>query len=419
MRILWFSLSSSLYPPDTNKRVLGGWVEALEQLIKDRNDIALGIAFFHDTDSIKLVQGNRTYYPIYKNKGRFYKRIYNRWFYRINHYELVSKSLRILEDFKPDIITVFGTESSYGLIIPYTKIPTVIHLQGVLDPYINAYYPPGINRLNLLFNDSLLNLIRGINYLHFFYIYKCHAKLEKIVFSNGKYFMGRTDWDYAITKLFAPNAHYFHCEEVLRPAFYCSKRWVPKIRKKCVIVSTISPALYKGLDVIYKTTKVLDKFTEFDYEWQIYGISSKSNITKLLTKSLSIPKKSNKIVFYGQVKESTLIEQLLNADIFVHPSYIDNSPNSVCEAQILGLPVIATNVGGLRSLIKDGIDGVLLPANDPYILAYRLMEIKQNIPYAQVLGKNACQIAELRHDRATIIKKILSIYYEIIELAKT
>lgn len=64
-----------------------------------------------------------------------------------------------------------------------------------------------------------------------------------------------------------------------------------------------------------------------------------------------------------------LVELLLESDLYVHTAYIDNSPNAICEAQYLGMPIIATYVGGVPSLIEQGKDGVLIPANDPFMLA--------------------------------------------------
>ena len=49
----------------------------------------------------------------------------------------------IIEEYKPDLIQVFGTEWPFGLISKYTNIPTVVHIQGSMVPYNNAMFPPG------------------------------------------------------------------------------------------------------------------------------------------------------------------------------------------------------------------------------------------------------------------------------------
>lgn len=58
---------------------------------------------------------------------------------------IIADCLKVIEDFKPDIIHVFGSEWGFGLVEKYVDIPVVIHMQGSLPPYVNASYPPGYN----------------------------------------------------------------------------------------------------------------------------------------------------------------------------------------------------------------------------------------------------------------------------------
>lgn len=105
----------------------------------------------------------------------------------------------------------------------------------------------------------------------------------------------------------------------------------------------------------------------------------------------------------------------MNADIFIHPSYIDNSPNSVCEAQICGLPVIAANVGGVSSLIEHKKTGLLVPANAPYDICYWIKELINNDNLRESLSNNAVFTAKERHNPQTIVKNILEVYQSILK----
>ena len=111
-------------------------------------------------------------------------------------------------------------------------------------------------------------------------------------------------------------------------------------------------------------------------------------------------------------------ESITNSTVYVHPSYIDNSPNSVCEAQILGVPVIAANVGGLPSIINNGETGFLVPANDPYQMAYLIHLLQKDEILNQRIGENAHLQALKRHDRNTIIKQLLEVYDNILSSSK-
>ncbi len=103
------------------------------------------------------------------------------------------------------------------------------------------------------------------------------------------------------------------------------------------------------------------------------------------------------------------------AEVFVYPSYIDNSPNSVCEAQIVGLPVIACNVGGVNSLIIHNVSGILIPSNGVFELVYYLLKMKNDSEFKRDISKGGKEIANIRHNRNVIKTELLQVYKYILE----
>ena len=85
-------------------------------------------------------------------------------------------------------------------------------------------------------------------------------------------------------------------------------------------------------------------------------------------------------------------DELLHSTVYVHPSYIDNSPNSVCEAQILGCTCISTDVGGTSSIVEEGKTGFLVPSNDPYKLASLVESLYHNEKLNIQIGENSKKI---------------------------
>jgi glycosyltransferase involved in cell wall biosynthesis len=73
---------------------------------------------------------------------------------------------------------------------------------------------------------------------------------------------------------------------------------------------------------------------------------------------------SGRVVFAGRVPHESMPQWYRAADVFVLPSEFDNSPNVVLEAMASGLPVVATEVGGLRQYVRPGTNGDLVPAGD-------------------------------------------------------
>lgn len=97
------------------------------------------------------------------------------------------------------------------------------------------------------------------------------------------------------------------------------------------------------------------------------------------------------------------VEILLRADVYVHPSYIDNSPNSLCKAQILGVPVISCNVGGISSLIEQK-KWDFFPTNTPFELAYWIKELFYNETFSKIISRNGYEVAKRRYDIESIFE---------------
>ena len=227
--------------------------------------------------------------------------------------------------------------------------------------------------------------------------------------------MGRTCWDKHLSTFLAPQATYFHVDEVLRDSFYeHAGEWVPR-EGKLTICSTISETVYKGLDVILKTARLLRQSTDIDFEWKVIGVSAGSSIVAHFERCLGIDSQSVNIRYEGKKSEQELVSLLKSSTIYVHPSYIDNSPNSLCEAQILGLPVIATFVGGIPSLIEDGKTGLLVPANAPYELASLIKQLYESEDLQCSMGRQAAEVALHRHDPQTIYRSLVHTYEHIIK----
>lgn len=114
----------------------------------------------------------------------------------------------------------------------------------------------------------------------------------------------------------------------------------------------------------------------------------------------------------GILGEEDFYDQLLQSFVYVHPAYIDNSPKSLCEAQMIGIPIIASNVCGGSSLIHN-LNRVLVPANAPYELAYWLQELFTNSEFISLLGKNAKKKVLTRNSITKIVSELLSAYKNI------
>lgn len=424
MKILWLSVNSGLYQNNGFKEKGyngGGWISSLQRLIIESKENTL--AFVYITHSLlkKEQQGNTIYYPIYEAPLTKYKKIkeYYGGYKKINSNKYLDQIKKIIQDFNPNIIHLFGLENPMATILGHTNIPVVVHLQGLLSPYDNAFFPVSFNKISFLIPFSAREWIFRNGYI--FAKNSIHVRGEKelSLFKKVDYAMGRTTWDYQVSQLLAPQSKYFHVDEVLRDVFYENAgKWRYSKVQKLKIISTLSNTIYKGLDTILKTAYLLKTQSNIPFTWKIVGINPQDQIVPFFERKLRILGKEVNIEYAGVMDACELCNELLNNHIYVHPSYIDNSPNSVCEAQLLGMPVIGTYVGGIPSLINNNEDGLLVPANAPYELAYLLKKLYLEQDLAIKLGNGAYNTASKRHNKEKILYDLINVYKKVIEKAE-
>ena len=409
MRILWFNFNAPSRYNSCTSGVLGGWQDSLQSIVMKYTQIELVIAF-KGKGEVKNIDGV-TYVPIDINFNSGEK-LKNFFTWDVEAEKLVAEAKKVVKQYKPDVIQVFGTEWPFGLIARETNIPVVVHIQGALIPIYNAQYPPKYNGATYV-AAMKGNLLRYV--LHWSQCMKNETReqMEKRTWECVSNYMGRTDWDYAISNVFHPGRRYFHVDEALREAFIeTDKKWSYQIDKKIKIVTVGCSTLYKGIDVILKIASILKKLN-VDFEWNVVG--KMPNEFRMMVEYKEKKKiKANNVNLLGILYPDKMIDLLCNSTIYVHTAYIENSPNSICEAQILGVPVISTNVGGISTLVRDKIDGLLFPANDPYQMANAIVSIAYDKEKLMMFSENSRTHAMERHNPEKIAIELINCYKKLV-----
>ena len=158
--------------------------------------------------------------------------------------------------------------------------------------------------------------------------------------------------------------------------------------------------LYVGGKNITKSDTLKDKLKISSYGKYIKENINKNNL-------------QNKVIFVGILDEKQISERYLRSNVFVCPSSIENSPNSLCEAMILGVPCVASDVGGVADLLKHKEEGFVYQSDAPYMLAHYVCEIFANDELALQFSKKARVHAMKTHDAQMNLNTLLSIYEQI------
>lgn len=178
------------------------------------------------------------------------------------------------------------------------------------------------------------------------------------------------------------------------------------------IHSSLSAEWYKGMDIVLKTAKVM-KESGINVEWNVYGVERSNYRLKYFIKKLKIIPEEVNVKLRGRVDGKTIRDGLLSCDVFVHPSYIENSSNAIAEAMMLGVPVVANNVGGNASMLREN-SGVLVAPNEPYIMAAKILEMTEK-RVAESYSLRSLNVARERQNNEGIINTLVNIYREVAE----
>ena len=331
-----------------------------------------------------------------------------------------------IDQFQPDVIHVHGTENNLGQLQHfYPDIPVVVSIQGVLTGCI-PYSTGGLTRKDIIPFTTLKNVLRqgGLMGFHRRISYGSRT-FEKDILSSCRFFFCRTEWDREWVKIYNPQAVIYQGEELLRPAFYeKAGLWNERSATPHTIFMPSGFNPIKGLHHAITAVSLLVK--DFpDVKLRVPGIPANIyNRTGLvyrlvgeeylgyvrhLIEKLGV---SENVEFLPHLSAEEMASEMLRANVFISPSSIDNSPNAVGEAMMLGLPIVCTPVGGVPSFVHHEKNGLL---TEPAGLADAIRRIFDDTVLAGQLGANAYTTALRRHDKEQVAEQYMTAYRDIVE----
>lgn len=325
----------------------------------------------------------------------------------------------IYKSFNPDIVHIHGTEYGYGLsFLNRFADRTVVSIQGLISEIFSCYYG-GISKRDIIRYISVRDIIRMDTIPSQKRRMKRRADFEKDIIRSAKYVIGRTGWDCKISKRLSPSVCYYHCDEMLREPFY-SGEWH---YETCIPHRIFVSQGYYPLKGLHKLIEAMPTVLTM-YPDTIIRISGPNVLRgeglmnrlllngygKYIRQLIKRYHLIGKIQFIGPCNAEKVKEEMLLANVFISPSMIENSSNSICEAQMLGVPIIASEVGGTSTLIPNEQCGILYNYDDIDSLSEHVIDVF-SLQRIDMLEEK--QIASKRHNKQTIINQLTSIYDDI------
>lgn len=413
MRILWFT--GVQLPALTGQSLMrAGWQEGLRKALEQHTpDVELGIVSFGSEPRQPVVQGNATYSVIPRKipHGKV-GRIWKAWQHSSYTPDELDRCFEAVQNFKPDLVHFHGSENFFGLVNDRLSVPSVLSIQAV----INGYQPFRFTDLgwkDILGNLVTRDLLRGEGLFHRWITSGKYCAIERKILRSCQNYIGRTEWDRALLKAFNPAANYYHCDEVLAGDYY-SLEWKNQNAGEETIYSTSSNAFFKGGLILARAVAILKQRGRDNIRLRLAGVDDASEFSRTLMALIVELHLDKNIILLGRIPPQQIATEMLQASLFVLPSHIDNSPNSLCEAMLMGMPCIAAHVGGVPSLMRNGVDGLLYHDRDPFILAEKINQLLDDQALAVRLGVQARRTAMERHDPEKIAERTFQIYQQVI-----
>lgn len=330
-----------------------------------------------------------------------------------------------LRSFHPDVIHIWGTEYGHTLAMVNAAAAegllerTAVSIQGLCSVYARHYaegVPDQVQR-----SSTLRDFLRRDNILRQQEKYRIRGTFEEEALKKVRHIIGRTCWDKACCEKLNPGAQYHFCNETLREPFYEGQWQYASCRKHRIFApSCVYPV--KGFHYLLEAFgQLTQKYPDavLAVPGESFLVSSGKNrllqqtYHKYLARLVRKYGLENKIEFLGSLPPEGMKREYLRCQVFALPSTIENSPNSLGEAMLLGVPCVAADVGGVSTMLCHEKEGYLYQSTAPYMLSHYISRIFDMEEKAEALGASARAHALVTHDPKINAKTLLSIYAQL------
>ena len=417
MKVLWIvntmlnDLSKALFGKGSN----GVWMEALLSEFRGREDYQIVVATtLPRKDTYRLEKGNITYYALPDTYPLFYDE---------NKPGNIRAWQALIEAEKPELIQVWGTEFSHGLCALRVArgIPAVVYMQGLLKS-IAEVYRAGISERDLKKTRTLRDILRHDSILQQEQKFRVGAVKEAETIRLAGNIISENEWCNNSVREIVPDVKVFDCPLSINKVF-SEHRWDIKSVERHSVICTASGYTIKGLHCLlwavdllkkeYPDIKLYVPGKKMVSEKGFKGLIHRDGYTKYIEGIIRERNLEEHIVWLGSLPQEALAAEYVKRHAFVMPSSIENHSSSLKEAMIVGMPCVASAVGGIPEYVRDGESGFLYPFSDVSALADRIRWIFEDDDLAIRLGTAARENIQKLHDNR-VFERICKIYEELV-----
>ncbi len=389
----------------------GGWLGAMASLIGSvESNIRLSVLTLYNGSSEESFCSNGVKYYLIPDMDSVFQ-----------DNKVIKESLRnALEIIKPDLIDIQGIEFHYAKYISEVSgnVPVAATIQG-LTSEIYKHYLGSISFFDLVRCRTMKDYLLFDGIFERRLKYRSRGVSELQTLRNVSYVIGRTFWDKSITKAINPNSNYYYSRRSVRNDFFEHSWSRDNIQPYTIFISQ-AHAPFKGFHILLEAAAII-KLAIPGLRILVAGrnMVDRSTINKKLRYGgyqkyikycISKYNLSDNVYFLGPLTSSEMAEKMCKSHVFILPSLVENSPNSLAEAQVIGVPSIAAFVGGIPDMIENNVTGFLYNSTDPAILAALVQNLFLDDRLAERISNTSRLAARFIYDNSNAVSELISCY---------
>lgn len=408
VRVLWIVnivLPAVATELGLGKTPFGGWLTLMTDRLARRDDFRIGVAMRAPVKALTRIEKNGiVYYAMPQSAS--------------DPFDVPDATVaEVLADFAPDLLHAEGSEMAYTRrFLKAWARPKLLSLQGVING--NRNYDLG--RLPLL---SMLNPLRPKTALtavalmaNFALRFLPRLKAERETIQLADHIMGRTTWDRAHAWAINPDATYHHCSRILRDGFY-GATWDPASCERHSIFVGNAAQPRKGTHVVIEAVSLLRRAYP---DIRLYVAGESPGAASSFKRHIGYPAYvcdlidryglGDCVTFTGLLDEPAMVRRMEQSHVFVMSSIIENSPNTLGEAMMVGTPSVSSFTGGVPSMASDEVDVLMYRADDPAMLAMQIKRLFDDPALCDRLSASARRRARTTHDPEANVQALVAAY---------
>jgi glycosyltransferase involved in cell wall biosynthesis len=168
--------------------------------------------------------------------------------------------------------------------------------------------------------------------------------------------------------------------------------------------------VFKNVETLVEAVARLYRMNVGEFELKLVGEGEQRRVLERLVSELGL---TRQVRFAGWVPRDQIVDQYRRADIFVTATTWEGMPNTVLEAMACGLPIIGTRASGLQELVRDGINGYLVPMKNADALAEAIALLIDDDYERRRMGRQSRKLAEREFAWEYIAEQYLEIYQRV------